>query len=126
MHEKNIIQKESLTILNKNICMLFEFDISLIDRVKKIKEYIKYNNYIIFLVNNDKEELERRIKLRNTIDEYDKYTYLYNLLYLETFLYMEKNNLLNNKLFMVNCTGLSIEEQTEKVKNIVHKIINNN
>ncbi len=122
----NNLMEYQLLDRDKNICKLFEFDISLIDRVKKIKEYIKYNNYIIFLVNNDKEELERRIKLRNTIDEYDKYTYLYNLLYLETFLYMEKNNLLNNKLFMVNCTGLSIEEQTEKVKKIVHKIINNN
>ena len=122
----NNLMEYQLLDRDKNICKLFEFDISLIDRVKKIKEYIKYNNYIIFLVNNDKEELERRIKLRNTIDEYDKYTYLYNLLYLETFLYMEKNNLLNNKLFMVNCTGLSLEEQTEKVKKIVHKIINNN
>ena len=122
----NNLMEYQLLDRDKNICKLFEFDISLIDRVKKIKEYIKYNNYIIFLVNNDKEELERRIKLRNTIDEYDKYIYLYNLLYLETFLYMEKNNLLNNKLFMVNCTGLSIEEQTEKVKKIVHKIINNN
>ena len=93
----NNLMEYQLLDRDKNICKLFEFDISLIDRVKKIKEYIKYNNYIIFLVNNDKEELERRIKLRNTIDEYDKYTYLYNLLYLETFLYMEKNNLLNNK-----------------------------
>ena len=94
---------------DKNICSLFDFNISLIDRVNKLKEYLKNNkNYIIFLINNDKEELERRINLRETIDEYDRYTYLYNLLY--------------GKLFMVDCTNLSLEEQTNKVKEILDKI----
>ena len=105
---------------DKNICKLFDFNISLLDRVNKLKEYLNNNkNYIIFLINNDKEELERRVKLRETIDEYDRYTYLYNLLYLETYLYMEENNLLCGKLFMVDCTGLSVEEQTNKVKEIL-------
>ena len=105
------------------ICKLFDFNISLIDRVNQLKEYLNNNkNYIIFLINNDKEELERRVKLRKTIDEYDKYTYLYNLLYLETYLYMEMNNLLYGKLFMVDCTNLSLEEQTNKVKEILDKI----
>ena len=56
------------------ICKLFDFNISLIDRVNQLKEYLNNNkNYIIFLINNDKEELERRINSRKTIDEYDKY-----------------------------------------------------
>lgn len=105
------------------ICKLFDFNISLIDRVNQLKEYLNNNkNYIIFLINNDKEELERRVNSRKTIDEYDKYTYLYNLLYLETYLYMEMNNLLYGKLFMVDCTNLSLEEQTNKVKEILDKI----
>ena len=105
------------------ICKLFDFNISLIDRVNQLKEYLNNNkNYIIFLINNDKEELEKRINSRKTIDEYDKYTYLYNLLYLETYLYMEMNNLLYGKLFMVDCTNLSLEEQTNKVKEILDKI----
>ena len=109
---------------DKKICKLFDFNVSLLDRVNKLKEYLNNNkNYVIFLINNDKEELERRISLRETIDEYDRYTYLYNLLYLETFIYMEKNNLLFNKLFMVDCTGLSLEDQTKKVKEIIDKII---
>ena len=108
---------------DKIICKLFDFNISLIDRVNKLKEYLKNNkNYIIFLINNDKEELERRVNSRKTIDEYDKYTYIYNLLYLETYLYMEMNNLLYGKLFMVDCTNLSLEEQTNKVKEILDKI----
>lgn len=109
---------------DKNICKLFDFNISLLDRVNTLKEYLNNNkNYIIFLINNDKEELERRVNLRKTIDEYDRYAYLYNLLYLETYLYLEANNLLYDKLFMVDCTNLSLEEQTNKVKEILDKII---
>ena len=105
---------------DKYISKLFVFDISLIERVKKLVDYLKKNdNQVIFLINNDKDELERRVNLRKVQDEYDKYTYLYNLLYLETYLYMEKNNLLNNKLYMVDCTDLSISEQTSKVKKLI-------
>lgn len=105
---------------DKNISKLFVFDISLIDRVNKLVNYLKNtDNQVIFLINNDKDELERRVSLRKIQDEYDKYTYLYNLLYLETYLYMEKNNLLNNKLYMVDCTDLDILEQTSKVKKLI-------
>lgn len=111
---------------DKNISKLIDFNISLIERVNRLEEYLKQtNNYIIFLINNDKEELKRRIYSRAIVDEYDKYTYLYNLLYLETYLYMEQNNLLNNKLFMVDCTGLKIEEEVDKVKILVNKIRSN-
>ncbi|MBR3117330.1 MAG: hypothetical protein IKF36_05630 [Bacilli bacterium] len=108
---------------DKNICGLFDFNVSLVDRANKFKKYLDSNeNYVIFLVNNDKDELERRIQLRETVDEYDKYAYLYNLLYLETYLYMKQKNLLGNKLFMVDCTGLSLEEETIKVKEIIDTI----
>ena len=108
---------------DNNICSLFNFCISLTDRVFKLKEYLDSNqNYVIFLVNNDKNELKRRIQLRKKVDEYDKYAYLYNLLYLETYLYMKQKNLLCNKLFMVDCTGLSLEEETIKVKKIIDSI----
>ena len=56
------------------------------------------------------------------IDEYDQYAYLYNLLYLETYLYMEKNHLLYNRLFLADCTGLSIEEETRKVEDTIDAI----
>ena len=108
---------------DKNICSLFDFSISLTDRVNKLKEYLDRNkNHVIFLVNNDKAELERRIQLREKVDEYDKFAYLYNLLYLETYLYMNQKKLLCNKLFMVDCTGLSLEEETIKVKEIIDSI----
>ena len=105
---------------DKNVCKLIDFNISLIDRVNKLNKYLnKTKDKIIFLINNDKNELERRVNLRKIKDEYDKYTYLYNLLYLETYLYMEQNNLLNNKLYMIDCTNLNIEEQTKKIKYLI-------
>ena len=116
----NNLSNYKLLDRDKNICKLFDFNISLVDRANKLKSYLDSNkNYIIFLINNDKDELERRIQLRETIDEYDKYAYLYNLLYLETYLYMKQNNMLSNKLFMVDFTGLSIEEEIKRVKKMI-------
>ena len=120
---KNNLSNYKLLDRDKNISKLFDFNVSLIDRANKLKEYLDLNkHYVIFLVNNDEHELERRIQLREKIDEYDKYAYLYNLLYLETYLYMKQKNLLDDKLFMVDCTGLSLEEETKKVKEIVDNI----
>ena len=45
------------------ICKLFDFNISLIDRVNQLKEYLNNNkNYIIFLINNDKDIFRRTNK----------------------------------------------------------------
>ena len=108
---------------DKSICSLFDFNISLVERVNKLNEYFdKYDNYVILLINNDKNELERRIKSRKIVDEYDEFAYLYNLLYLETYLYIKQKKLLDNKLFMVDCTGLSLGEETVEVKKIVDNI----
>ena len=120
LSEYNLLDRD------KYISKLFMFDISLIDRVNKLANYLKTNdNHVIFLVNNDKEELERRVSLRSIHDEFDKYTYLYNLMYLETYLYMEQNNLLNNKLYLVDCTNLNIHEETGRVLTLVNKIRRN-
>lgn len=104
------------------ISSLMNFDISLKTRSNKLNEYLKnINDYVIFLINNDKNELERRVNSRSVFDEYDRLTYLYNILYFETFLYMEYNNLLENKLYMIDCTNLSINEESEKVKELIIK-----
>ena len=117
LSEYNLLDRD------KNICRLFDFDISLLDRVKRLKEYLtNKKEYVIFLINNDREELERRIGQREVIDEYDKFAYLYNLLYLETYLYMEQKNMLDSKIFMVDCTGLSLDEEIKKVKEKVKSL----
>jgi thymidylate kinase len=119
----NNLSNYKLLDRDKNICRLFDFNVSLVDRANKLKKYLDSNeNYVIFLVNNDKDELEKRIQLRETADEFDKYAYLYNLLYLETYLYLKQKNLLGGKLFMVDCTGLSLERETIKVKKIIDSI----
>ncbi len=119
----NNLKEYNLIDRDKEICKLMDFHISLITRSNKLSKYLKNtNNNIIFLINNDKKELERRINLRSVIDEYDKYTYLYNLLYLETYLYLEHNNMLYNHLYMVDCTNLTIEEQTNKVKELIDSL----
>ena len=116
----NALKEYALKDRDKNISKLMDFNISLIDRVNFLNKYLNsINDYIIFLVNNDQAELERRINLRDVIDEFDKYTYLYNLLYLETYTYMKQNNLLQDKLYMVDCTNLSIDEEINSVKSLI-------
>lgn len=108
---------------DKYISRYMDIDISLQERAKLYYDYItKQDNVILFLINMDKKELERRISLRNTVDKYDKLAYLYNLLYFETYIYMEKYNMLDNKLFMVDVTGLTIDKQTSKIKSMIDKI----
>ena len=116
----NALKEYALKDRDKNISKLMDFNISLIDRVNFLNKYLNsINDYIIFLVNNDQTELERRINLRDVIDEFDKYTYLYKLLYLETYTYMKQNNLLQDKLYMVDCTNLSIDEEINSVKSLI-------
>ena len=96
------------------------FDVSLEERAKKYQEYLKkMNKKIIFLVTKDKEELERRINSRERLSEFDNFAYEYNKLYLETFEYMKKNNMLEGKLFMIDCTNLSIDEVTKRAEDII-------
>lgn len=98
--------------------MLFEY--SLEYRAKKYNEYLKNNDVkVIFLVNNDKEELERRVKSRKIIDEFDLKAYEYNKLYKETFDYMKENNMLENKLFLIDVTNLNLDEQVKKVHDLI-------
>ena len=41
---------------------------------------------------------------------------------MKKYLYMEQNNLLLNKLYMIDCTNLNKEEQTNKVKQLITKL----
>lgn len=94
---------------DKNICRLMDFSIPLDENVNKLNDYIeKSKRSVIFLITNNREELERRINTRTKIDEFDNYAYLYNLL--------------NDHLFMIDCTGLTLTEDSEKVKEKVISI----
>ena len=115
--KNNIIcQDRSRNVISKYML----FDISMENRVNKYFEYLKNNDcLIIFLINNSKSELMRRIYSREKISDFDLQAYEYNLLYKETYEYMKKKNMLLNKLYMIDVTNLNIEEQTNKVKKLI-------
>lgn len=57
--------------------------------------------------------------MRNQIGKYDLEAYQYNQLYLETYEYMKEHNMLENKLFLIDVTHLTLEKQVEKVKEFI-------
>lgn len=97
------------------------FTVSLKKRVKKYEEYLKKcDDIVIFLINNDGDELMRRIYSRDTISKFDLEAPKYNKLYLDTYNYMKENNKLYGKLFLVDCTNLTLEQQVRKVKEVIN------
>lgn len=98
------------------------FTVPMEERVKRYQEYLKtHDDKVVFLVNHDKIELERRISMRDVISDFDKEAYRYNQLYFETYQYMMEHDMLEGKLFLVDCTNLTLNEQVEKVKDIIMK-----
>lgn len=101
------------------------FSVPMEERVKKYEKYLKTTrDKVIFIVNNNKEEMLKRVLSRSVIDEYDLKTNEFNKLYLDTYYKMKEKGLLYNKLFLADCTNLNIEEQVKKIKNIIDKIKN--
>lgn len=119
LKKDNIIcQDRSKDIISKY--MMFDVDMEF--RARRYYEFLKKSDCIvIFLINNDKEELMKRIYSREKISKFDLQAYEYNILYKDTYLYMKENNMLNNNLFMIDCTGLSLSEQIKEVKKIIKK-----
>lgn len=112
-----ICQDRCMDVISRNML----FDISMEDRTKKYQEYLKkIDNKIIFLVNNDKEELESRINKREVLSQYDEEAYRYNQLYLDTYNYMKDRNMTEAKLYLVDCTNLTLEEQVNKIERIIN------
>ena len=97
------------------------FTVSMEERVKQYEEYLKRSDVkVIFLINNNNDELMKRIYSREVIGEFDLEAVEYNKLYLDTYEYMKKRNLLQDKLYLVDCTNLTLEEQVEKVKGVIN------
>ena len=115
LKEGIICQDRCEDVISKNML----FDISMEKRAKEIEEkYFSKNQetMIVFLINLDKQELQRRINSREKISEFDLEAYEYGLLYRDTYEYMIRNYHTGGRLMVVDCTGLSKEEQYEKVK----------
>lgn len=104
------------------ICKYMLFDIPMKKRIKAYQKYLEEisPNYVIFLINDSKEELEKRINSRKVISEFDKLAYEYNLLYKDTYNEFKKYDN-SNKLELIDCTNLSIEEQYNKIEKFILK-----
>lgn len=112
-----IAQDRCMKVISKN--MLFNIDME--KRATIYQEYLKeIDKKVIFLVNNSRKELEDRINKRKILSEYDLEAFKYNQLYLDTYNYMKERNMTENKLFLVDCTGLTLEEQVRKVELIIN------
>ncbi len=113
-----ICKDRDSSVISSN--MLFEIPME--TRAKKYFQFFKTNDdIVIFLINNDKQELLRRVLSRKQISDFDLDTCEYNKLYKETYEYMKQKNMLERKLYMVDCTGLNIEEQVKAVKKVIDK-----
>lgn len=116
-----ICQDREMEVFSKNML----FDIPMEDRARLYYDYLSKNNkHVLFLINKDKEELERRINAREVLSEFDSEAFKYNELYEKTYLYMEEKNMLQGKMHMVDCTGLNLDAQVEKVKDMIKEINN--
>ena len=111
-----ICQDRSNDVISKYMM----FDVSMEERVNHYHEYLKNTDKrIIFMINNDSDELLRRINSREEISDFDLDTVKYNQLYLDTYNYMKERNLLCNKLIIVDVSGLSIFEQVSEIKKLI-------
>ncbi len=117
------LKKEGILCNDRNkeiISKYMVFDYSIEQRAQIYYEYLKNTDcMILFLINNDAEELKRRVLSRKEIGEFDLQASLYNELYKETYEYMKERDMLENKLFLVDVTHLNLKEQVQKVKEAI-------
>lgn len=118
-----LLIKEGIVCFDRNletICRYMLFDVPLETRISEYKKYLeRTKDKIIFLINMDSNEILRRIYSRKQISEFDKHAVEYNQMYLDTYKELERREYLFDKLFLADCTGLSIEDQKNKIKQMV-------
>ena len=102
--------------------MLFDVDMSV--RAAHYDAFLRNADVlVVFLVNHDEQELMRRIYSRPTVSEFDKRANEYNRLYQDTFEYMVAHKLTHGKLVLLDCTGLSLDEQIDAVEHTVRSAL---
>lgn len=120
------LKKDNLICFDRNKEMISKYMLdkySTKTRSLKYQKYLKENEcIIIFLINNNYDELQKRIMARKEINSFDLEFKKYNEMYKETYAYMRKNKMLENKLFLIDVTNLSIAEQTKKVHDLICRV----
>ena len=117
------LKKDNIICFDRNKEMISKYMLdkySTKTRSLKYQKYLKENDcIIIFLVNNN---YEKRISARQEINSFDLEFRKYNEMYKETYDYMRKNKMLENKLFLIDVTNLGIEEQAKKVHDLICRV----
>lgn len=105
---------------SETICKYMLFDVPMEVRISAYKKYLSEIKpyFVIFLTNNSRDELESRINSRPTISDFDKMAYEYNVLYNETYIEMTKCHI-DNPIELVDCTGLTVNEQVKQVESCI-------
>ena len=121
--EFEFLDREKTTV---SASMLFK--VRMKDRVDRIKKYMDTNpdTFILFLVNEDAEELMRRIKTRDKpISDFDNDAPAYNLMYTATYREMERQKYVNHQIGLLDVTGDGIEEETNSAIRAIKDMLTN-
>ena len=121
--EFEFLDRETTTI---SASMLFT--VRMKDRIERIKKYLDNNRdtFVLFLVNEDAEELMRRIKTRDKpISDFDNDAPAYNLMYTATYREMERQKYVNHQIGLLDVTGDGIEEETNSAIRAVKDMLTN-
>lgn len=121
--EFEFLDRETTTI---SASMLFT--VRMKDRIERIKKYLDNNRdtFVLFLVNEDAEELMRRIKTRDKpISDFDNDAPAYNLMYTATYREMERHKYVNHQIGLLDVTGDGIKEETDSAIRAVKDMLTN-
>ena len=119
--EFEFLDRETTTI---SASMLFT--VRMKDRIERIKKYLDNNSdtFVLFLVNEDANELLRRIETRDKpVSDFDREAPAYNLLYMATFHEMKRHNMVNHQIAMLDVTDDDITTEKESTISAVKNML---
>jgi thymidylate kinase len=119
--EFEFLDRETTTI---SASMLFT--VRMKDRIERIKKYLDNNRdtFVLFLVNEDANELLRRIETRDKpVSDFDREAPAYNLLYMSTFREMKCHNMVNHQIAMIDVTDDDITTEQESTISAVKHML---
>lgn len=119
--EFEFLDRETTTI---SASMLFT--VRMKDRIERIKKYLDNNSdtFVLFLVNEDANELLRRVETRDKPgSDFDREAPAYNLLYMATFNEMKRHNMVNHQIAMLDVTDDDITTEKESTISAVKNML---
>jgi len=119
--EFEFLDRETTTI---SASMLFT--VRMKDRIERITKYLDNNRdtFVLFLVNEDANELLRRIETRDKpVSDFDREAPAYNLLYMSTFREMKCHNMVNHQIAMIDVTDDDITTEQESTISAVKHML---